>query len=98
MLFKVDLTDSRKTEHLVQLRIEHNGAWFWLARYWDIDADRNGPDALAQFLGVSVDEVFPIHYDLTGIATGLPSVFKGQILKEPHERLPRGEIIRMSVP
>jgi hypothetical protein len=26
MLFNVDLTDSRKTEHLVQFRIEHNGA------------------------------------------------------------------------
>jgi hypothetical protein len=97
MLFNVDPTDSRKTEHLVQLRIEHNGAWFWLARYWDIDADRNGPDAFAQFLGLSVDEVFPIHYDLTGLAIGLPSVIKGQILKEPRERLPEDEIIRMCV-
>jgi hypothetical protein len=98
MLFDVILTDSRKTEHLVQLRVEHNGAWFWLARYWDIDADRNGPEALAQFLGLSVDEVFPIHYDLTGLATGLPSAIKGQIPKEPRERLPKDEIIRMCVP
>ena len=98
MLFNVDLADSRKTEHLVQLRIAHNGEWFWLARYWDIDAERNGPDALAAFLGLSVDEVFPIHYDLTGLATGLPSVIKGQISKEPSKRLPRDEIIRMCVP
>jgi hypothetical protein len=98
MLFGVDLTDSRKTEHLLQLRIEHNGAWFWLARYWDIDADRNGPSALAQFLGLSIDDVFPIHYDLTSLVTGLPSVIKGQIPKEPLERLPEAEIIRMCVP
>jgi hypothetical protein len=98
MLFNVDLTDSRKTEHLVQIRIEHNGEWFWLARYWDVDAESNGPEALAQFLGFSVDEVFPIHYDLTGLATGLASVIKGQIPKEPGERLPRDEIITMCVP
>jgi hypothetical protein len=98
MLFNVDLTDSRKTEHLVQLRIENNGEWFWLARYWDSDFEQSGPDALAQFLGLSVDEVFPIQYDLTGLATGLPSVIKGQIPKEPRERLPRDEIIRMCVP
>ena len=98
MLFNVDLTDSRKTEHLIQLRIEHNEEWFWLARYWDIDAESNGPDALARFLGVAADEVFPIHYDLTGLAAGLPSVIKGQIPKEPRERLPRDEIIRLCVP
>lgn len=98
MLFNVDLTDLRKTEQLVQLRIEHNGRWFWLARYWDVDAESKGPEALAQFLGLSVDEVFPIQYDLTGLATGLASVIKGQIRKEPRERLPSDEIIRMCVP
>jgi len=97
MLFNVELTDSRKTEHLVQIRIERDGEWFWLARYWDVDAERNGSEALAKFLGFSVDDVFPIHYDLTGLATGLPSVIKGQILKEPRERLPKDEIIRMCV-
>jgi hypothetical protein len=97
MLFNVDLTDSRKTEHLVHLRIENNGEWFWLARYWDIDFEQSGPDALAQFLGFSVDEVFPIRFDLTGLATGLASVIKGQIPKEPRERLSEAEIITMCV-
>jgi hypothetical protein len=97
MLFNVDLTDSRKTEHLVHLRIERNGTWFWLARYWDVDIDRNGPYALAQFLALSIDEVFPMHYDLTGVATGLPSVIKGQITREPRERLTEHEIIKMIV-
>ena len=98
MLFNVDLTDLRKTEHLVQLRIEHNGRWFRLARYWDVDAESNGPNALAELLGIPVDEVFPIHYALTGVARGLASVIKGQVPKEPRERLPRDEVITMCVP
>jgi len=98
MLFNLDLTDARKTDQLVQLRIERKGKWFWLARYWDVDYDRSGPEALATFLGLSVDETFPITYDITGIATGLQPVVSGQLSKEPRQRLPRDEIIRMAVP
>ena len=97
MLFNVHLTDSRKTEHLIQLRIEHKGEWFWLARYWDVDFESNGPDSLAQFLSLTVDDVFPIHYDLSGLAMGLASVVRGHIAKEPSVRLPEDEIIRMCV-
>lgn len=32
MLFNLDLKDARKTDQLVQLRIERKGEWFWLAR------------------------------------------------------------------
>jgi hypothetical protein len=95
MLLGVNLTDLRKTEQMADLRIEHNGEWFCLAQYWDVNFKRRSPDALAQFLNLSVDEVFPIYYDLTGLAVGLTSVIKGHIPKEPRERLPEDEIIKM---
>src|SRR5271167_3635087 len=43
MLFDVDVSDVRKTAQFLHLRIESNGEWFWLARYWDVDYSRNGP-------------------------------------------------------
>ncbi len=97
MLHNVRLTDPRKTEHLMQLSMERDGEWFWLARYWDADAERNGPTALAKFLGLPVDEVFPIQYDLTGTVTGSPAVVSGQINREPTERLSQDEIIKIIV-
>lgn len=93
MLFNIALADLRRTEQFLQLRIEHDGKWFWLARYWDVNAERSGPSALAQFLGLSIDEVFPIRYDLTGLALGLQLVIQGQIPKEPRERLLEDEIL-----
>ena len=37
-------------------------------------------------------------YDITGLTTGLQPVVSGQLSKEPRQRLPRDEIIRMAVP
>jgi hypothetical protein len=80
----------RMNEHFVVVRVERNGQWFWLSRYWDIDYSRNGPEAVANFLGLSVDEVFPISYDVRNYADGDPTALVGSVLKEPGERLPIG--------
>jgi hypothetical protein len=69
-----------------------------LARYWDLDYEKNGPDALAQFLGLSKPEIFLISYDLTAYVTGEHSVLVGNVLMEPRLRLPEDEIIRLAVP
>jgi hypothetical protein len=98
MLFGLYPTNARKTEQFLHLRVERGGQWFWLARYWDPDYHRNGPEALADFLALSVDEVFPIGYDVREYATGDPEVLQGQVPKEPRERLPTNERIKMLVP
>lgn len=94
----VDVTNSRLTEHFVTLTFEKDGAWFTLARYHDLDYSRNGPEALAIFLGKDVSQVFPISYDLAAYAIGEKSALIGKVLKEPRERLSRSEIIAMAVP
>jgi hypothetical protein len=98
IIMNLDTTDARKNRHLVQLEIERDGKWFFLDRYWDVEYPRSGPDALAQFLGMAVDEVFPITYDVRQFVEGNPPALVGTITREPEERLSRDQIIRMAVP
>ena len=57
---------------IVTLRIHRDGAWFDLARYFDPDPVERGPEALAHFLGLPVDEVFPISFDVREYVEGQP--------------------------
>ena len=52
---------------------------------------------LAAFLGLGIDEVFPITYDLTGVAIGLDEVVKGTIPIEAPEELTDDELINLSL-
>jgi hypothetical protein len=87
----------RMTEHYLQISVERDGQWFHLARYFDYNYDQSGPEALARFLELAVDEVFPIAYDVRQYATGDPTALAGVILKEPRERLTLEEVIAMAV-
>lgn len=100
MILYLDTKSARKNEQFITLRIEKDGEWFWLSRYWDVDYEysKTGPGGLAKFLGLSVDEVFPISYDVREFVVGDPAVVVGTVSKEPRERLPVDEIIRMAVP
>jgi len=94
----IDAEKPRLTEHFLTLSIERDGAWFHLARYHDVDFADRGPDALSQFLGLQVDEVFPISVDVRPYAKGNPAALASVVRKEPRERLSRAEIIALAVP
>jgi hypothetical protein len=64
-LSNIDETNRRLTEHFLTLSVFDRGAWFTMARYHDVDAAKRGPTALATFLGMSLDAVFPISYDIS---------------------------------
>ena len=93
----LDSHDARKSELFLMLRLEKNGEWFALARYWDVDRDDRGPEALARFLGLQVEKVFPIAYDVTRYAQGERSALVGVVQREPRVRLSRDEIVRLAV-
>jgi hypothetical protein len=98
LIGSVDSNSARLTEHFLTLSVERDGRWFTLSRYHDFDYAENGPQALAHFLGVPVDDAFPIAYDIREYAKGDAGALMGQIRKEPRERLSRAEIIAMAVP
>src|SRR6202041_1308023 len=79
------------------LEIHRGGQRFHLARYFDFDRDARGPKALAKFLGLPVEEGFPIAYDVTPYAVGEKSALSGFIRAEPAIRLSEEEIIRAAV-
>ena len=98
LIGNIDVKNPRLTEHFLTLSIEQGGKWFALARYHDYDYSDRGPKALSRFLGLKIDEVFPLYFDVRRYAHGDPAALANSILKEPRERLSRSDIIALAVP
>ena len=98
LIGNVDPTNARLTRHFFTLSILDHGRWFNLARYHDVDATERGPEALASVLGLPVDAVFPIVYDISAYVTGDRGAVAGTLEKEPRERLTRAQIIALALP
>ena len=96
-LGNIDLKDPRSTEQFLTISVIRNGQWFTMARYHDIESDKRGPSALALVLGMSVDDVFPISYDISEFCSGNPAVLVGTLHKEPREKLTEAELTRLAV-
>ena len=97
LISNVDVKNARLSEHFLTISIERNSIWFHLPRYHDFNYGTHGPKALAEFLGLNVNEVFPISYDLTNYAIGDVAALSGKIFESPRERLTRAEVIAMAV-
>ncbi len=98
LLGNVDVTSQRLTGHFLTISVLRNGAWFAMARYHDPDYSDRGPEALAAFLGMRVEDVFPIAYDLRQVCAGPEEVLVGTIEREPRERLTRAQLIALAIP
>jgi hypothetical protein len=98
LIGNVDASNPQLTEHFILLTIFWNDKRFTLSRYHDHDYAKYNPDALAHFLEMKVDDVFPITYDLSGVSKGNAEALIGNIYKEPRERLTEEEIIRLAIP
>jgi hypothetical protein len=95
LLGNFDVTNPRANQHIPTLSIKRGGEWFHLARYHDFDFTSRGPEALARFLGLGVDDVFPITVDVRRYVRGDPAALSAIVLKEPQERLTRAEIFAL---
>ena len=94
----VETSDARITEQFLTLTIERAGQWFELARYHDVDYKQHGPIQLAEFLGLGIDDIFPVSYDLRAYSEGVADALLGVVRKEPRERLNRDELLALAVP
>lgn len=91
-------TNPKLTQHFLTLSVELNAKWFTMARYHDFDASERGPHALAAFLNLPIDAIFPISYNISRVCEGDPAALVGTIEKEPQEKLTRADIIGLAVP
>ncbi len=94
LLSNIDLRSNTLNEHLRSVSLmKADSDRFHLARYHDFDYGRRGPQALAEYLKLSLADVFPLTYDLSGLAIGDAACLMGRIPVEPAERFTRAEII-----
>ena len=99
LMGNIDHTSARLTEQFLTVSVERDGRWFHLARYFDPDYSRRGPHALAECLSLSIDDVFPIFYDLRQyVVDGDPAALCGIVTREPRERLSLDELTALAVP
>ena len=90
-----DVTNPRAIQHFLTLSIDRSGKWFHLARYHESGFPAEGPEALARFLGLHVDDVFPISVDVRRYVRGNPKALTPVVLKEPQEKLTDAELDAM---
>ena len=98
LLGNVDLKSSLSTRQFLTVSIFYAGRRFHLARYFDVGYAEQGPTQLAELMGLSVDEVFPITYDIRSCCVGNLDIVVGVIEKEPKEKFSRSELISLAVP
>jgi len=98
LIGNIDLQHPVLTYHFITLSVLRKGKWFVLARYHDFDYKQRGPHQLATFLGLKVNDVFPIKYDISAYAKGDHRSLAGIVEKEPKHTLTRAEIIALAVP
>lgn len=97
-LANIDLASPLRTEHFLTVTIfRPSGERFDLARYHDVDYSRHGAAALAAFLELPVESVFPMRYDITDVAVGRPECLRRSIAALPAERLSEEALIKLAV-
>ena len=97
VLGNIDLADPASTEHFLTVTVFHRGERFDLARYHDADYERRNAGALAAFLVLPVGSVFPIRYDITGVAVGESDCLRRSIPASPVSRLSKEDLIGLAL-
>jgi hypothetical protein len=97
ILSNISATEKLRNTHFLNASINCNGSWFDLARYHDSDFERRNGDVLAKKLGKSIEQVFPIVFDVSSIVSGEKSVLKDEINYLVRDQLTMSELISMAV-
>ena len=97
LLGNLSLTNPEQNLHFRTLSVFEGGREYYLPRYHDFDFEKRGPKALANSLRKKVGDIFPISYNLSGVATGAVQCIRGSIPSEPEKKLSRAEIIQLAL-
>ena len=94
----VNKDSSEQNQHFLAFSFFRGKSVFHLARYFDDDYQRNGPDALADFLRLAIEDVFPIKYDFTRFCIGTSEALKGVYPADTKAKLSLVELAMLAVP
>ena len=96
LIGNVDSNNPLATRQFLTLSVFNKGKCFHMARYFDFDHSKRGPQALAAFLRLPVERVFPISYDLSRFSLGDSDALVGTIPMEPREKLTRVQLMSLA--
>jgi len=97
LLGNIDVNDARRTRHFLTVSVFVREEWFHLARYHDVDCEVRGPAQLAMALGLGIDDIFPIRYNIGPWVSAAADSVVGRVDAEPLERLSRTELISLAL-
>jgi len=97
VLGNINMANPKRTKHFLTMWIENRGKWFEMARYFDVDYKRRGPQQVADFLALPLAAVFPITYNISSVAEVDPSLVRGTIEADPKDRLTEDELIALTL-
>jgi len=93
----LSLHDEEKNRHFLSIGVFVHGVLERLALYHEAWYDEQDPGAFAAKLAKRIEDVFPISYDVSSLATGSPACVKGTIPREPARRLSRDALIKLAI-
>jgi hypothetical protein len=96
-LSNVDTRSPRETRIFLFLSVFLEEKWVHLARPFDFSRKKEGPKQLAKALGLPLEDVFPIRYDIRPWVTGSSGALRGKIEAEPREQPSRAARMAMIV-
>lgn len=70
MINNVFANDRKKTQIFIDISLFYMGIWFDIPRVIDSDYSNEAVVKIADALGIEVDDMFPIHYDLRQYVIG----------------------------
>ena len=97
LLQNVSLAGQKVNDHFLMITIHHDGEWFSLARYHDVNVKKQGPEGLAAFIGMPIANIFPIEYDLRDALKSDSLSLVGVIREEPPSRFSQSELISLAL-
>lgn len=97
ILTNVSLDTPEYNPHLTSARLDVSGEWFDLGRYFDADYEDRTPRHFSELMGLSVNEAFPISYDLSSVAIGTQESLVGEIPAVVERQLPLSELMKFVV-
>ena len=95
VLQSVDVGDALFTKHFGSVMLFLPSGQFHLSRYHHPEIEQRGAQPMAAALGLSLGDVFPIRYDLTGIVEGPPQIVMGCIEEPPQSGLSEDELMKL---